>query len=196
MPFPNYSPIAQFKPFKIHLRLDSIHASFSDDCEWVTDKSEVIHLDEKRAFCRSGWFARRNQIRRESFLRRRCNPDLGGSQTVVSQPAAAPNFRVANSITYGHCGNNPLEPASVFNKLAKAGYRNSGLRIRASGSQSVNTRAFVRTHLAWFAKRRERADDSHRAFTTCAVSTWESEELDERPHALFLPPARKSFGSC
>jgi hypothetical protein len=56
--------------------------------------------------------------------------------------------------------------------------------------------AFVRAHLAWFAKRRERADDSHRAFTTCAVSTWESEELDERPHALFLTAARKSFGSC
>jgi hypothetical protein len=48
----------------------------------------------------------------------------------------------------------------------------------------------------WFAKRRERADDSHRAFTTCAVSTWESEELDERPRALFLTAARKSFGSC
>jgi hypothetical protein len=50
--------------------------------------------------------------------------------------------------------------------------------------------------VAWFAKRRERADDSHRAFATCAVSTWESEELDERPHALFLTAARKSFGSC
>jgi hypothetical protein len=61
---------------------------------------------------------------------------------------------------------------------------------------SITTIAFVRNHLAWFAKRRERADDSHRAFTTCAVSTWESEELDERPHALFLTAARKSFGSC
>jgi hypothetical protein len=56
--------------------------------------------------------------------------------------------------------------------------------------------AFVETHLAWFAKRRGRADDSHRAFTTCAVSSWESEELDERPHALFLTAARKSLGSC
>ena len=33
--------------------------------------------------------------------------------------------------------------------------------------------AFVRTHLAQFAKRRERAYYSHRAFTTCAVSSWE-----------------------
>ena len=31
---------------------------------------------------------------------------------------------------------------------------------------------------------------------TCAVSSWESEELDERPHALFLTAARKSLGSC
>ena len=38
-------------------------------------------------------------------------------------------------------------------------------------------------------QRRERAYYSHRAFTTCAVSSWESEELDERPHAL-------SLGSC
>src|ERR1700721_3034006 len=36
----------------------------------------------------------------------------------------------------------------------------------------------------------------HRSFTTCAVSSWESEELDERPHALFLTAARKSPGSC
>ena len=28
------------------------------------------------------------------------------------------------------------------------------------------------------------------------VSSWESEELDERPHALFLTAARKSLGSC
>jgi hypothetical protein len=42
---------------------------------------------------------------------------------VVSQPAAAPNFGVANSMIYGHCGNNLFEPASVFNKLAKAGDR-------------------------------------------------------------------------
>ena len=33
-------------------------------------------------------------------------------------------------------------------------------------------------------------------FTTCAVSSCESEELDERPHALFLTAVRKSLGSC
>src|SRR5262252_4550264 len=32
---------------------------------------------------------------------------------------------------------------------------------------------------------------SHRALPTCAVSSWESEELDERPHALLLTAARK-----
>ena len=32
--------------------------------------------------------------------------------------------------------------------------------------------------------------------TTHAVSSWESEELDERPHALLLAAARKSLGSC
>jgi len=61
----------------------------------------------------------------------------------------------------------------------------------------VNRWAFVTTHLAWLAQRRERAYYSHRAFTTCAASTsWESEELDEHPHALFLTAARKSLGSC
>ena len=34
------------------------------------------------------------------------------------------------------------------------------------------------------------------AFTTCAVSASKSEELDERPHALFLAAARKSPGPC
>jgi hypothetical protein len=57
------------------------------------------------------------------------------------------------------------------------------------------TSASPTIHLAWFAKRRKRADDSHRAFTTCAVSSWESEELDEPPHALFLAAPRKSLGS-
>ena len=33
------------------------------------------------------------------------------------------------------------------------------------------------------------------AFTACAASAWESEELDERSHALFLTAARKSLGS-
>src|SRR6266404_4696292 len=61
---------------------------------------------------------------------------------------------------------------------------------------SPDTSAFVRAHLAYFVKRRERAYYSHRAFTTCAASSWESEELDERPHALFLKASRKSLGSC
>jgi hypothetical protein len=37
----------------------------------------------------------------------------------------------------------------------------------------------------WEEKTRARLLQS-RALTTCAVSSWESEELDERPHALFL----------
>jgi len=80
-----------------------------------------------------------------------------------------------------------------FEEIVQIGTGKFGI---SSGNQALTRRAFVRTHLAWFAKRRERADDSHRAFTTCAVSTWGSEELDERPHALFLTAARKSFGSC
>jgi len=47
----------------------------------------------------------------------------------------------------------------------------------------MDTRAFVRTHLA-YRERRVRAYYSYRAFTTCAVSSWESEELDERPLSL------------
>jgi hypothetical protein len=43
---------------------------------------------------------------------------------------------------------------------------------------------------------REKTYKSHRVFTTGALSSWESEELDERPHALFLTAARKSLGSC
>jgi len=38
-------------------------------------------------------------------------------------------------------------------------------------------------------------DYSHRAFTACAVSSWESEEFDEYPHALLLTAARKSLSS-
>ena len=44
-------------------------------------------------------------------------------------------------------------------------------------------------------KQRGRAHYIHQAFTPCDVSSWESEELDEHPHALFLT-ARKSPGSC
>jgi hypothetical protein len=39
-------------------------------------------------------------------------------------------------------------------------------------------------------------DSSHRAFTTCADSSGEGEELDKPPHALSLTAARKSLGSC
>jgi hypothetical protein len=60
----------------------------------------------------------------------------------------------------------------------------------------INIGAFVRTHLTWLAKRRERAYYSHRASTTCAVSSWENEELDERLFALFMTSGRKSLGSC
>ena len=70
------------------------------------------------------------------------------------------------------------------------------IRRPVPGEDPSMLAAFVSTHLAQFAKRRERAYYSHRAFTTCAVSSWESEELDERPHALFLTAARKSLGSC
>jgi hypothetical protein len=63
-------------------------------------------------------------------------------------------------------------------------------------NSSVDASAFVRTHLAYFAKRRERAYYSHRASTTFAVSSlWKAEELDERPHALSLTAGRKSLGS-
>jgi hypothetical protein len=48
MPFPNYSPIAQFKPFKIYRRLDEIRALFSDDCECVTGDPEVTPPDRQR----------------------------------------------------------------------------------------------------------------------------------------------------
>ena len=110
-------------------------------------------MDEKRGFCGSGWFARRNQIRRESFLRRRRDPDLGGPKTVVSQPAATSNIRGANSNTYEPCGNNPFEPPPVFNKLAATGLAigtavGLGRYSDASGSRSVNTGVFIGNNLA------------------------------------------------
>jgi hypothetical protein len=37
---------------------------------------------------------------------------------------------------------------------------------------------------------------SSRFHDLCRFIPWESEELDERPHALFLTAARKSLGSC
>jgi len=37
--------------------------------------------------------------------------------------------------------------------------------------------------------------DSHRSFTTRAISFRKGEELNERLHALLLTAARKAFGS-
>jgi len=67
---------------------------------------------------------------------------------------------------------------------------------RQTGSQLTRS-AFVRTHLPSFAKRRERAyDSSSRFHHLCRFISWESEELDERPYALFLMAGRKSLSSC
>src|ERR1700756_345426 len=41
-----------------------------------------------------------------------------------------------------------------------------------------------------------RSLQSSRFHHLCCFISWESEELDECPHALFLTAARKSFGSC
>jgi hypothetical protein len=51
-------------------------------------------------------------------------------------------------MTYGRCGNNLSEPPPIFNRLAKAGNRNSGPRIRRKWKSIVNTRAFTGTNLA------------------------------------------------
>src|SRR5215469_8368904 len=64
------------------------------------------------------------------------------------------------------------------------------------GAGAAIPSAFVRTHLARLAKRRERSYYSHHAFTRCAVSSWQSEEVDERPKALLLTAAREPLGSC
>jgi hypothetical protein len=69
-----------------------------------------------------------------------------GPQTVVSQPAGPSNICVAISMTYGRCGNNLSEPPPTFNKLAKAGNRNSGPRMRRKWKSIVNTSAFVGTN--------------------------------------------------
>jgi hypothetical protein len=45
-------------------------------------------------------------------------------------------------------------------------------------------------------KTRARLLQSSRFHHLCRFISWESEELDERPHALFLTAARKSLGSC
>jgi hypothetical protein len=54
----------------------------------------------------------------------------------------------------------------------------------------------MRIHLAWFAKRRERAYYRHCAFSPSTVSSWEREGLDDLAHALFWTAARKALGSC
>jgi hypothetical protein len=43
---------------------------------------------------------------------------LPGQKPLVFQPAVTSNIRAADSMSYGHCGNNPCEPLPVFNELA------------------------------------------------------------------------------
>src|SRR5260370_6663460 len=45
-------------------------------------------------------------------------------------------------------------------------------------------------------KTRARLLQSSRFHHLCRFISWEIEEFDERPHALFLTAARKSLGSC
>ena len=76
--------------------------------------------------------------------------------------------------------------------------RETGMSIAIQSSDELEQlrsrlRKMTDAQLVSFAKR---AYYSHRPFTTHAVSFWESEELDERPHALFLTAAPKSLGSC
>src|SRR5690348_18401446 len=54
----------------------------------------------------------------------------------------------------------------------------------------------MRTHLASLANPRARLLGSSPFHHLCRFLSWESEELDEGPHALFLTAARKSLGSC
>ena len=60
---------------------------------------------------------------------------------------------------------------------------------------SVQVPDAVRTHLAQFAKDESTPITSSRFHQLCRFIL-ESEELDERPHALFLTAVRKSPGSC
>ena len=60
----------------------------------------------------------------------------------------------------------------------------------------MNPGPFVKTHLAWFAKRRERAITVIALSPPVPFHLGKVEELDERPHALLLTAARKSLGSC
>src|SRR5262244_4335478 len=54
----------------------------------------------------------------------------------------------------------------------------------------------MRTHLASLANPRARLLGSSPFHYLCRFLSWESEELDEGPHALFLTGARKSLRSC
>ncbi len=49
-------------------------------------------------------------------------------------------------MTYGHYGYYLFEPASVFNKLAETGNRNSGLRIRRKSKSIGKAQAFIDTN--------------------------------------------------
>jgi hypothetical protein len=52
--------------------------------------------------------------------------EINGQQPVVFQPAATSNIRVAISMTYGRCRNNPFEPPLLFKfAAAEVGNRNS-----------------------------------------------------------------------
>ena len=48
----------------------------------------------------------------------------GRCKTCSLSTTATSNIHVANSMTYGHCGNNPSEPPPIFNKLAATGAGN------------------------------------------------------------------------
>jgi hypothetical protein len=77
------------------------------------------------------------------------------------------------------CGG--LQPSELFSAAIQLGTDPArsiasvqGHRLgtfRVATIREMAKSAFVRTYLAWLAKRRERAYYSHRAFTTCAVSS-------------------------
>jgi integrase len=88
----------------------------------------------------------------------------------------------------------PLE-RGLADKLAAWRDKNPGTRYAFPTKSGSVEGHFLRT-MHQYVRASGQNPDCFCAFTTCAVSSWESEELDERPHALFLTAARKSFGSC
>lgn len=60
--------------------------------------------------------------------------------------------------------------------------------FRLAGEPDV--RPLPKTHMAPLAKRRERVVGLSSSYRPCRFFSWESEELDDRPHAL-LPAARR-----